>query len=94
MQIKTQLQSKRWKENGLINILLSRKTFLSEEIYVKSVFTLGKILIWETHFSSAFFIMCAIVAELGGYLGMTLGFSLLDLEMLLKKILHIFDSNK
>ena len=49
MQIKTQLQTKRRKENGFLYILLSRKTALSEEIYVKSVFTVGMYAITKSH---------------------------------------------
>ena len=78
------------KQEARIRLIFPRNVDITEETVRKSLFTSGRSSKW-------FFAVIKLflsVAEIGGFLGMILGVSLMDLEMLFEKILLIVKSKR
>ena len=78
------------KQEARIRLIFPRDVDITEETVRKSLFTSGRSSKW-------FFVIIKLllsVAEVGGFLGMILGVSLMDLEMLFKKILLLVKSKR
>ena len=93
MEVSTNLKYKvKTKSDGEIILFFPKEIEIIEETLLKSFSQFGnflKVVLLGTHkFSHN-----NAVGEVGGYLGMILGFSLLDLEVLVKNIGIILEVN-
>ena len=81
----TTLNKFKAKLNGTldITILLPRKVSVTKDVFVKTFTSFGK----SRKDKTVFFNEAILVAEIGGYLGMTLGVSIMDLQLVSNKIL-------
>ena len=85
-------------EKQLVTIRFPTEVGLSVETVTKSLFSTSKINKIQI-FLSLMFRICIkyfllLVAEIGGFLGMILGFSLLDLEVVIRLLLSKFQDRK
>ena len=77
------------KLEARIRLIFPRNVDITEETVRKSLFTSGR-------FAKCLFVIKLLlsVAEVGGFLGMILGVSLMDLEMLFEKILLLVKAKR
>ena len=86
MNVYTSLKYKILNNDPSVRIIFPRYITITKEKYVHSFITLGEMLkVTNYYYPPKFFFMFS-VAELGGYLGMILGFSLLHLENVFESI--------
>ena len=99
MKVNTQFKFKYQYENTqTVQIIFPTEVELSVETVTKSLFSTSKINKIQI-FLSLMFRICIkyfllLVAEIGGFLGMILGFSLLDLEVVIRLLLSKFQDRK
>ena len=89
--LKYKRKSDKDKKSGQVKLFFPREVQVTEEIVVTSPLSLG---LFNFVFQNAFTLhMSFSVAEIGGYLGMTLGVNLLDLEVIFKTFYMLCSKN-
>ena len=81
MTVTTISKFKLFKSTYDVEIYVPRQVEVTREVFVKSVLSLGKVLYW-LYIVVLWF---SLVAEIGGFLGMILGVSIMDMEAFSKR---------